>query len=156
MNRLDTLKETIDSYISTEMLPDQIIIVDQTSDSSLREQIKCLLNDYNSIVKLDYYYQEKPSLTKARNTGLKMCRNDVVIFSDDDITVQPSTVKNAVEIMKNLEIAMIAGINSRDGFSNSKIGYIFGKKSYKKRNIGHVTAAMYGRFPEKKIGGAHV
>lgn len=154
MNRLETLQETMDSYVSGTFIPNQIVIVDQTQDEQLRAKIISMLQKYSESVRIDYKYQEVPSLTKARNIGLGMCRNDIVIFSDDDVTIQKDTIQKVFEIMEAKDISMIAGINSRDGFSNSKIGYLFGKKSYSKRNIGHVTKAMFGRFPENKVEGS--
>lgn len=154
MNRPNALKETLDSYISAERLPAQIVIIDQTDDEQLRLQIKESVSRYKDKVKITYFYQDSPSLTKARNIGISLCKNDVIVFSDDDITVQKDTIKNVMQIMRNQQIAMIAGINSRAGFSNSKIGYLFGKKSYAKRNIGHVTSAMYGRFPQHRVIGS--
>lgn len=153
MNRLNTLKETLMCYMSAETIPKQIIIIDQTQDKYLREQIKSASNSYRDKTEVTYFYQAIPSLTKARNTGISLCKNDIVIFSDDDVTVQPDTLKNIIKIMQDKYIAMIAGINSRDKFSNSKLGYFFGKKSYKKRNIGHVTSAIYGRFPQHQVTG---
>jgi cellulose synthase/poly-beta-1,6-N-acetylglucosamine synthase-like glycosyltransferase len=84
---------------------------------------------------------------KAKNTGLSLCKNDIVIFSDDDVTVQSDALRNVMEIMKNQRIVMIAGINNRDKFSTLKLGYLFGRKSYIKRNIGYVTSAIYEQFP---------
>lgn len=153
MNRWNTLKETLESYVSADVLPAQIVIVDQTKEEQLRDKIKASVDLLRDRVDVTYSYQTIPSSTKARNTGLSLCKNDIVVFSDDDITVQPDTLRNVADIMKNQQIAMIAGINSRSGFSNSKLGYLFGKKSFAKRNIGHVTNAMYGRFPYHKVKG---
>lgn len=153
MNRPDTLQETLNSYINGDVLPDQIVIIDQTPNYYIRQQVENVLNQYETQVRIEYVYQEVPSLTKARNIGISMCKHDIIVFSDDDITVQKDTIKNVIEIMKNKEISMIAGINSRDRYSTSKIGYFFGKKSYRKRNIGHVAKSMNGRFPEKKVQG---
>lgn len=151
MNRLETLQETIDSYVSGDILPDQIVIVDQTQDEQFRIQIVSMIQKYSEKVQIDYIYQNAPSSTKARNIGVDICRNDIIAFSDDDITVQKDTIKNVLDIMKDEGISMIAGINSRDGLSKSRIGYLFGKKSYRKRKIGHVTKAMLGRFPENRV-----
>lgn len=153
MNRPDTLKITLESYIHSDVLPNQIVIVDQTENYALRKEQEEMIKQYCKLTNIVYFYQQTPSLTKARNVGLNLCKNDIVIYSDDDITVQTSTIKNVVDIMRNPQIAMIAGINSRDGYNNSRLSCLFGKKSYIKRNIGHVTNAVYGRFPEKKVTG---
>ena len=79
---------------------------------------------------------------------MKRASNNIIVFSDDDVDVKPNTFLNITEIMKDLEIAMIAGIDSNTPLSEgSKLGYIFGTKSYSKRYMGHVTSSMLGRFP---------
>ena len=151
MNRLESLQETLDSYVSGDIIPNQIIIVDQTQDDEIRLQIVSMVRKYSKYAHIDYIYQNIPSSTKARNIGINICKNDIIVFSDDDITVRKDTIKNVLDIMENNDISMIAGINSNDQISKSKIGYLFGKKSYGKRKIGHVTKAMLGRFPEKRV-----
>lgn len=154
MNRYDTLKETLDSYVAATVVPDQLIVVDQTIDPNTRVRIEKLVNSYNgSFREVSYYYQNYPSLTSARNVGFQMAKHEIVVCSDDDISVEVDTIKRIEEIMVDRKISMIAGINSRDGYSNSKIGYLFGKKSFKNRKIGHVTKAMLGRFPENPVEG---
>lgn len=153
LNRPETLQETLESYFSGSVIPDQIIIIDQTPDEILRANIRKILDKFSAKTKIDYFFQAEPSSSKARNLGIKNAENEIIIFSDDDVTVQKDTLKNVTEIMENDKIAMIAGINSRDEISRSKIGFLFGKKSYKNRYIGHVTKSMFGRFPDKKVVG---
>jgi glycosyltransferase involved in cell wall biosynthesis len=153
MNRLESLQETIESYVGGVVIPDQIIIVDQTEDAKLRLKIGEMIKTFTDKVKIEYKYQNSASSTKARNVGLKMCKNDIIIFSDDDITVFKNTLRDIQHIMNNQKISLIAGINTNYQISKSKIGYLFGKKSFFKRNIGHVTKAMLGRFPEQRIDG---
>lgn len=153
LNRPETLQETLESYFAGSLIPDQIIIVDQTQDENLRANIIKTLDNFSATTKINYLFQAEPSSTKARNLGIKNAENEIIIFSDDDVTVQKDTLKNVTEIMENPSIAMIAGINSRDDISRSKIGFLFGQKSYKNRYIGHVTKSMFGRFPDKIVTG---
>ena len=153
MNRPDELKKTLDSYFDGDRWPDQVIVIDQTQDTSLRNKVEGIVKSYSIKSNIEYVYQNTPSSTKARNTGIRFCENDIIVFSDDDITAQKETLENVFEIMKNMDISMIAGINSRDGYSTSKMGYLFGKKSYRKRNIGHVAKSVNGRFPENEVRG---
>ncbi|MBO4698468.1 glycosyltransferase family 2 protein [bacterium] len=153
LNRPETLRETLESYFSGSVIPEQIIIVDQTTDENQRDNIRKILDNFSATTKIDYLFQAEPSSTKARNLGIKNAENEIIIFSDDDVTVQKDTLKNIAEIMEDPSVAMISGINSRDEISRSKIGFIFGKKSYKNRYIGHVTKSMFGRFPDKVVEG---
>lgn len=151
MNRPETLRQTLDSFFAAALLPDQVIIIDQTAEENKRAEVRRIADSYGKAC--EYIYQAEPSSTVARNTGIDRCRNDIIVFSDDDVSVEGGTLQSVADIMTDTTVSMIAGINKNDGFSTSKIGYLFGKKSRKKRNIGHVTAAMLGRFPEQKVSG---
>ena len=54
--------------------------------------------------------------------------------------------------MQNEKIAMIGGIDENTEKSKSKIGYLFGTKSYKLRAVGHVTKSVLGRYPNDVVG----
>ena len=153
MNRYDTLKETIESYISGSSIPDQLVIVDQSEVETTRGKIRSLAESYSDRMEVTYFHQSLPSLTAARNKGVQLAHHDLIIFSDDDVTVQSDTIHNVETLMSDGTVAMIAGINSREELSNSKIGYLFGNKSFRNRKIGHVTKSMLGRFPMQKVTG---
>ena len=150
MNRYDSLVRTITYLLNGSTKPNEIVVVDQSTDAQIRKKIE----DYLSLleIKTVYYYQEMPSLTKARNIGMTLVSNEIVVQMDDDVDVEVDTLKNVLCLFeKNKTLSMIAGINKGGGPSNSLSGYLFGKKSYWKRNIGHVTYAMYGRFTQKYL-----
>lgn len=148
MNRPRALKRTIDSYLSAEYIPRQIVVVDQSETEECSEENKKLLSKISEI-KTTYYHQKKPSLTMARNRALKLADEDVIICSDDDVDVYQNTIKNVFDIMKDDSVSMIAGWDDNMPRSYSKIGYFIGTKSFINRNKGHVTYSMLGRFPEK-------
>lgn len=146
-NRYESLRRTLDCIFSISVqLPDEIIIVDQTIDPVIRAQIseKCAKYDIVRLVRA-----EKPSLTAARNIGMREAKGDVLIFMDDDVDVKPDTFAKIIELFSDAQLAMIAGINEADLLNPapSILGRLFGKSSIKKKNIGHVTKAVYGRFP---------
>src|SRR5574344_1769771 len=149
MNRYDSLKRTLQHLVKSSVQPNEIVVVDQTQDKMLAAQIHKLCKDISDYIK--YIKEEEASLTKARNIGIKNAHNDILIFMDDDVDVKEYTFENIVSIMSNDDkISMIGGLNDNDIMchKNSSLGYIFGKSSYKNRYIGHVTKAMYSRFPE--------
>ena len=148
MNRIDSLKRTISHIALSNVKPLEVIVVDQSTDKGVIAETKALLNkqDFNCL----YVHNEKPSLTKARNTGMTYVHGDLVIQMDDDVDINPNTLSTILDIFNNRNIAMLAGVN--EGFDSkrrSPIGFIFWKKNWRKRNIGHVVKSLYGRFPEK-------
>lgn len=152
MNRPETLKRTLQGYLNGEYIPSQIVVVDQTQDEQLREQVENILNEISGSITTKYVFQATPSLTKARNNSLQYAREEIIICSDDDIDVYSDTVKNVYEIMSRNDISMIAGIDDNTNKSSTDIGYILGTKSFLKRKIGHITLSMLGRYPDEVKG----
>lgn len=148
MNRPKALERTLKCYLDAEYIPRQIVVVDQ-SEKNLQEKIQQVVEKYASIAEIEYVYQEKASLTKARNNAFSYAKEEIIICSDDDIDVYADTIKKVYEFMKNKSIAMIAGIDDNMPQSFSKVGYFFGTKSFVNRNKGHVTYSMLGRFPNE-------
>ena len=151
MNRENSLKRTIAFYLKALLIPDEIIIVDQSNNENIIQGIKRFLNTITG-VRIIYYHQDIASSTMARNKGLSLANNDIIVFSDDDVDIYDDTLKNIVEIMQDKSVCMIGGLNDNGARSKSNIGYLIGTKSFKKRKIGHVTYSMLGRYPNNVKG----
>lgn len=146
MNRLDSLKRTISYITKGTILPKEIIVVDQTQDLQTVEATRAFLRKLN--IEHIYLHQEEPSLTKARNLGMKHVSGDLVIQMDDDVDIKTDTLAIINNIFADNDISMLAGLDEKTYHeSQSMIGYLFLKKNWFKRKIGHVTLSMYGRFP---------
>ncbi len=152
LNRPETLEKTLDSYLSCDNIPAQIVVVDQSQDSLMAEKIKKLTERDNGGTKILYVFRDEPSSSGARNTALKYAENEIIVFSDDDVDVYNDTLLNVYNLFKDKRLAMIAGINNRETNQEGKIGYLLGTKSFKNRKIGHVTPSMLGRYPPKISG----
>ena len=147
-NRYNSLKSTLDSFLSGDVVPDEIIIVDQSNDGITRELIQKYINTINNeCCLIKYIEQAEPSLTAARNIGFKSTRNNLVIMSDDDVEIHTNTIFNVVSIMNDESISLIAGLNELENKQKSLAGYFFGFKSFFKRKIGHIAPGIFGRFP---------
>lgn len=148
MNRPTTLKRTLECLVAQEHVPSEIIIIDQSESKQDQAANQFAADACNTTSNVKYYYQNTPSSTKARNSGLDCCKNDIVIFSDDDVDVEESTLINIMEMMATIDIALIAAVDTNMGTSKTNLGYLFGKKSFRNKNIGHVTLSMLGRYPD--------
>lgn len=144
MNRIESLRDTLEFLEKSSILPDQIVVVDQSTNEKVHNENKKLCAQIN--MNIQVFFRE-PSLTAARNFGITKAENDIVIFMDDDVRVQENTIENITTLMSDSKISMIGGLDEKPSMTKSLIGYLFGKKSYKNRNIGHVTGALYGRYP---------
>ncbi len=151
MNRPKALKRTIDSYLKGSLIPNEIIIIDQSNQNEFIEKIKNFLRTIRQ-TEIVYYHQDLASLTIARNKGLSLAKNEVIVWSDDDVDVYEDTLKNVANIMCDKSVSMIGGLDDNMGVSKSKLGYLIGTKSFIKREIGHVTLSMLGRYPDRVNG----
>lgn len=147
MNRAKSLTRTITCLVENNYIPNQIVVIDQSEDEISKTQNHNILMEYNKHIDCRYIYQKEPSLTKARNKGIEYCHNEIIVFSDDDVDVNNDTILNVYKMMEDQSIVMIAGLDEKVVTSYSKLGYLFYHKSYKNRNIGHVTKSIFGRFP---------
>ena len=148
MNRPDSLRQTIIHIAESTCLPSEVIIIDQSTDEILRDETRSVIKEFEYKLNFYYEFQEIPSLTKARNRGLEIAKEEIIVFSDDDVDVRSSTFASVKAIMQDTSIALIGGFNEGDECKkNSFLGYLFLKSSYAKSNKGHVSQVLYGRFP---------
>lgn len=152
MNRPDSLKRTLSTYFMGDSYPMQLIVVDQSQNINTANENKMVVKSFSDKCNVRYIYQAEPSLTKARNNAFQYATEEIVLCSDDDVDVYKNTLNNVYQIMSDDKIAMLGGINDNEQAASTNIGYLLGTKSYKNRNIGHVTLSVLGRFPNEIHG----
>ncbi len=152
LNRPKSLKKTLESYFSYDYIPMQMIIVDQTNDEKVKDENKRIINSLNKYNNIFYYYQKEASSTVSRNKIIQEAKNEILIFSDDDININKDTLLNIFNLIQNKKISMIAGQDELSPKAKGIIGYLIGTKSFFNRKIGHVTSTMLGRYPNKIKG----
>ena len=145
-NRSDAFQRTIAVMENSNRKPDEIIVVDQTKDEVLATKIKDTCA--NSGLKIYYFHESEPSLTKARNVGLTKVTGDIVVFMDDDVDVKDNTFGLVEEIFSDTKVALLGGFNKTTDSNQTFKGTLFGKSSFFKWHKGHVTKAVYGMFPK--------
>jgi glycosyltransferase involved in cell wall biosynthesis len=88
LNRPGNLKNFLDSLVKQTVLPERMVVIDQSDDDRTRQ----LFESYplGSIEKV-YVRQTEKSLIKARNNGLDHSGNtEFLCFFDDDIILLPN------------------------------------------------------------------
>lgn len=149
MNRPESLSRTLKYIANGIVIPDQVIIIDQSDDNDKRHSNEVIIKETKSqIPGIEYHFQLVTSLTKARNTGVSFARNEIIVFSDDDVDVQEETFANIESMMSNTNIAMIGGVQIETAGRASLASMILGMASFRKRRKGHMARACYGRFPD--------
>lgn len=153
MNRCRSLDITLKHLAMGAVKPYEIIIVDQSIRESADKNRNIIQKYYKEPIHYKYIYLNRPSLTAARNIAIAEATGDILCFSDDDVEVYPLTLKCIVDLMeKDPQIALIGGLDDNAPQSKSKIGYLFGTKSWKNRKIGHMTLSILGRYPAHVTG----
>lgn len=148
LNRYRSLFQTLESYKKYEEDYDEIIIIDQSNENMKNK----ILEKYE---KINYIHYPFPSLTKARNIGIKEAKGDILIFSDDDIEVLSGTLKNIKRIFeKDKTISLIGAFNEFEKEKLSKkislknfLSCLIGKRNILKLKEGHVVDSIFGNFP---------
>jgi glycosyltransferase involved in cell wall biosynthesis len=112
-NRPDDLIETVRSIVAQTCLPRQLIIVDQTAQSCA-EAINTIVRDHPAMRTEYLWAPELPGLIDARNKGLEHATSDIVLFIDDDITLNPDCIdKLTTRYLQHPEYAGICAVDVR-------------------------------------------
>jgi glycosyltransferase involved in cell wall biosynthesis len=108
-NRKDDLFETLNSVFNQSFLPFEIIIVDQSDAKIDCTSVQNLADTQNIKLKVIYNPQIK-GLTQARNVGLDDMKGDIVLFLDDDLTLDQDYIKNVLTTFSEPDYEEVAGV----------------------------------------------
>lgn len=95
---VESLKNEVDSSV-------EIIVVEQGINN---------INDIKDYAKknklaLRDFFQKKPSMTKARNLGIRYAMGEYVLFLDDDVVAQKKLIHNHLKNYKDQRIGAVGG-----------------------------------------------
>lgn len=80
-NRPDAVRRCLQSILSGEMQPQQIVVCDQSKSDATRHMIEAQFGQASIVT---YLHLQKPNASAARNAGLYKAKTDLVAFIDDD------------------------------------------------------------------------
>lgn len=103
------------------------------------EEVSVIIPTYNRIDSLrrTFSYLEK--------SKLKPLEVLIIDQSNADFSTQ-------IQTLCGVEEDLAGGLDKTDIYHNSKLGYLFGKSKWSKRDSGHMASGIYGRFPLKCEG----
>jgi GT2 family glycosyltransferase len=85
LRRPDPLRETLQSILSSDPLPYEVIVIDGDPEHSAR----AVVDEVRPAAGPAFVYLEsEASVTKQRNDGIDAAQGDVVVFVDDDVAVK--------------------------------------------------------------------
>jgi glucosyl-dolichyl phosphate glucuronosyltransferase len=94
-NRCQSLAVTLES-LAAQIVPERntwnVLVVDNNSKDQTREVVEAFSKKYPG--RFQYLFEGQQGLSHARNTGIREAHGDVLVFVDDDVTVDPSWLQN--------------------------------------------------------------
>jgi glycosyltransferase involved in cell wall biosynthesis len=106
LNRPTVVANVVRSVFSGTHQQFEIIVVDQTRDSSTRDA----LAGYQADGRFRYISASRPGASAARNLGVVASTADIVVFTDDDIEARPNWLELiAREFTADPELQFISG-----------------------------------------------
>lgn len=97
--RIDNLRQSLDSLFAQTIFPDEVILVE---DGPLSDKLNNVVNEYQSnysalkVVSLPV----NQGLGKALNEGLKHCSHDLVARMDTDDIAKPERFEKQVKVFR--------------------------------------------------------
>lgn len=109
-NRCNSLRETLKSLQGMPVPPAkgwELIVVDNNSTDATR----AVVEEFESKreLPLRYVFEARQGLSSARNTGIHEARGDVIVFTDDDVIVDPHWLAHIESAFEQLDCAAVGG-----------------------------------------------
>jgi glycosyltransferase involved in cell wall biosynthesis len=82
-DRPGQLGRCLRSLLASSLPPHEIVVVDNEPETLATREV------VQRFPAVRYVPEERPSLSVARNTGVRHCKGDVIAFTDDDAVVHP-------------------------------------------------------------------
>jgi glycosyltransferase involved in cell wall biosynthesis len=115
-NRPKDLEITINHIVPLLGQIQEILIIDQSTNNQTKDLIECF-ND----PKIKYIYSSIPSITIARNIGIKnvLSNSNIICFIDDDVNIENNYFNEISKVFVDHPEAMaVAGYNKVSAYSN--------------------------------------
>lgn len=109
-NRCRSLAKALESITASE-LPNsvawEVLVVDNNSNDQTREVVQDFCARHPG--RFRYLFEATQGLSHARNAGVQQARGDIIAFTDDDLTVEPTWLRNLTGALCNGEWAGAGG-----------------------------------------------
>jgi len=114
-NRSSALVKTLNGIVSCNILPDEIIIIDQSS--KVRPELFFSLKQFGERGLL--LHQTQPNAQKARNSAARKTSADILLFLDDDVLPSRDLIIRHLENYRDASIQAVAGFYTEPGEAES-------------------------------------
>jgi glycosyltransferase involved in cell wall biosynthesis len=109
-NRSQILAQTLEN-LAVSRLPEsiawEVLVMDNNSNDSTRVVVENFCRRYPE--RFRYLFEAQPGKSYALNAGVRAARGEILAFMDDDVTVEPSWLKNLTAELDGEEWAGAGG-----------------------------------------------
>ena len=106
MRREAILEATLESLQGCDPKPAEVIVIDADSEGSSEPFVAAFDQQVEPVVR---YLRTPPSLTRQRNIGIDDVTGDVVVFLDDDVSIQPDLFAHLEQAYADPTIVGVTG-----------------------------------------------
>ena len=98
-NRPNVWPPLIKSLNQLDLLPTNLIVIDQSTDQNARDQVKEYLKQVNPAIDVQYVGMDVQNRCVAKQTGFSLAANGIVTVTDDDVTLPGDFFKFFVQFL---------------------------------------------------------
>mgnify|MGYP005849445167 CR=1 FL=1 len=108
MMRQDYTIQLLNDLKNQTYYPTQVVIVDATPKDQRDEN----LYDFSSFpFEVTLKWQNSNGSCRARNEAIELCKEDYIIFGDDDIRLQPDYIENHIRFLQTYKVGACNGLD---------------------------------------------
>src|SRR5579859_41930 len=109
-NRSQSLADTLESLVRSEMPESvdwEVLVLDNNSKDDTRAVVESFCNRYPQ--RFRYLSEPQPGKSHALNSGIRAARGHILAFTDDDVLVEPTWLRELTANLLNGEWAGSSG-----------------------------------------------
>ena len=140
-NNSISLARVLSSINSQSLVPDEIVIVDSSTDNSVLD----LINNFKGVVPILYHNEKKTYPGEARNIGVELAKSDWIAFLDSKTIPNENWLERYQHLVQAYNALAVFGVtkfNAESPFQKTLRAATYGK-------IGHHTVP--GTLIKKKV-----
>lgn len=103
-NRSADLKKCLEVLMAQSCLPKEIIVVDNAPSDGATQKV---VADFENII---YCKEPRPGLSIARNTGIRLAKQSIIAWIDDDVLVHPLWTYRIWQTFQTEDAGAITGL----------------------------------------------
>jgi glycosyltransferase involved in cell wall biosynthesis len=96
-NRGNNLKHLLESLASQTYKNFEVIIIDDGSELKYQNELEVLITEFDNHLNIYYHHTANQGRGLARQTGVQVASNELIVFYDDDIRANPDSLKYHVD-----------------------------------------------------------